>query len=219
MKIKNYINQKMKGLALFIGMGLSSAVAFGQMSGSYTIDATAAASATNFQTWLAFNNAWNAANITGAVTVTVKSSLNIGAVPVTLNANGGSSSTNTLTIDGGSTRMTYTGTNAALRLNGADYVSVKNMVIENTNISTPAGVSLTNQSDYNEFNAVDVFLNGYTGTSSSTFYYAITASTTTGMSNGSAATGTTGQQARSTRFAIVRCIPKRVVQVHTPLWA
>jgi PKD repeat protein len=47
--------------------------------------------------------------------------------------------------------------------------------------------------DYNEFNAVDVFLNGYSGTSSSTFYYAISASTTTANSNGSAATGTTGQ--------------------------
>ena len=163
MKLKNYINQMMRGLVLFIGLGLSS-VASAQMSGSYTIDATAAATATNFQTWLAFNNAWNAANITGPVTVTVKSSLNIGTTPVSLNANGGSSSTNTLVIDGGNTRMTYSGTNAAFRLNGADYVTVKNMVIENTNISTPGGVTITNQSDYNEFNAVDVFLNGYTGT-------------------------------------------------------
>ena len=193
MKLNHYINQKMKSLALFIGLGLSSSVAFSQMSGSYTIDATAAASATNFQTWAAFNTAWNAANIAGPVTVTVKSSLNIGATPVTLNANGGSSSANTLTIDGAATRMTYTGTNAAFRLNGADYVTVKNMVIENTNISTPGGVTITNQSDYNEFNAVDVFLNGYTGTSSSTFYYAISASTTTANSNGSAATGVSGQ--------------------------
>jgi PKD repeat protein len=193
MKIKNYINQKMKALALFIGMGLSSAVAFGQMNGSYTINSAAAASSTNFVSWTTFATAWNAAAITGPVTVDVKSNINIGTAFVTLNANAGSSSTNTLTIDGGSTRMTYTGANAAFRLNGADYVSVKNMVIENTNISSPGGVTLTNQADYNEFNAVDVFLNGYSGTSSATFYYAISASTTTGMSNGSAATGTTGQ--------------------------
>ncbi|MFN5546885.1 MAG: hypothetical protein ACK49W_06580, partial [Bacteroidota bacterium] len=193
MKFKNYINQKMKGLALFIGLGLSSTVSFAQMNGSYTIDASVAASATNYTTWASFATAWNAAAITGPVTVTVKSSLNIGLNAITLNANTGSSATNTLSIDGGNTRMTYTGTNAALRLNGADYVSVKNMVIENTNISTPGGVTLTNQSDYNEFNAVDVFLNGYNGTSSSTFYYAISASTTTANSNGSAATGATGQ--------------------------
>ena len=193
MKFKNYINQKMKGLALFIGLGLSSTVSFAQMNGSYTIDASVAASSTNYTTWASFATAWNAAAITGPVTVTVKSSLNIGLNAITLNANTGSSTTNTLSIDGGNTRMTYTGTNAALRLNGADYVSVKNMVIENTNISSPGGVTLTNQADYNEFNAVDVFLNGYSGTSSSTFYYAISASTTTGMSNGSAATGTTGQ--------------------------
>jgi PKD repeat protein len=193
MKIKNYISQKMKGLALFIGLGLSSTVSFAQMNGSYTIDASVAASATNYTTWASFATAWNAAAITGPVSITVKSNLNLLTTPVTLNANAGSSATNTLSIDGGNTKMTYTGTNAALRLNGADYVSVKNMVIENTNIFTPGGVTLTNQADYNEFNAVDVFLNGYTGTSSSTFYYAITASTATGMSNGSAATGTTGQ--------------------------
>jgi len=42
MKFKNYINQKMKGLALFIGLGLSSTVSFAQMNGSYTIDASVA---------------------------------------------------------------------------------------------------------------------------------------------------------------------------------
>ncbi len=154
MKIKNYINQKMKGLALFIGMGLSSAVAFGQMNGSYTIDAASAASSTNFVSWTTFATAWNAAAITGPVTVTVKSSINIGLNAITLNANTGSSATNTLTIDGGNTRMTYTSTYAALRLNGADYVTVKNMVIENTN-TTPGGIWITNQADYNEINGVN----------------------------------------------------------------
>jgi len=78
MKFKNYMTQKMKSLVLFIGLGLSSAVAFGQMNGSYTIDAAAAASATNFQSWTTFATAWNAAAISGPVTVTVKSSINIG---------------------------------------------------------------------------------------------------------------------------------------------
>ena len=98
MKIRNYMTQKMKSLALFIGLGLSSAVAFGQMSGSYTIDAAAAASATNFQSWTTFATAWNAAAITGPVTVTVKSSINIGVNAITLNANAGSSATNTLSL-------------------------------------------------------------------------------------------------------------------------
>jgi len=91
MKFKNYMTQKMKSLALFIGMGLSSAVAFGQMNGSYTIDATQAASSTNFVSWTTFATAWNAAAITGPVTVDVKSSINIGTAFVTLNANAGSS--------------------------------------------------------------------------------------------------------------------------------
>ncbi|MFN4864012.1 MAG: hypothetical protein ACK5H9_06065, partial [Bacteroidota bacterium] len=91
MKFKNYINQKMKGLALFIGLGLSSTVSFAQMNGSYTIDASVAASSTNYTTWASFATAWNAAAITGPVTVTVKSSLNIGLNAITLNANTGSS--------------------------------------------------------------------------------------------------------------------------------
>ena len=80
----------MKGLALFIGLGLSSTVSFAQMNGSYTIDASVAASSTNYTTWTTFAKAWNAAAITGPVTVDVKSSINIGTAFVTLNANGGS---------------------------------------------------------------------------------------------------------------------------------
>jgi hypothetical protein len=172
MKFKNYMTQKMKSLALFIGMGLSSAVAFGQMSGSYTIDATQAASSTNFVSWTTFATAWNAAAITGPVTVTVKSSINIGLNAITLNANTGSSATNTLTIDGGNTRMTYTSTYAALRLNGADYVTVKNMVIENTN-TTPGGIWITNQADYNEINGVNIFLSNNTSATTGAYYIAM----------------------------------------------
>jgi PKD repeat protein len=192
MKFKNYMTQKMKSLALFIGMGLSSAVAFGQMSGSYTIDASVAASSTNFVSWTTFATAWNAAAITGPVTVTVKSSINIGLNAITLNANTGSSATNTLTIDGGNTRMTYTSTYAALRLNGADYVTVKNMVIENTN-TTPGGIWITNQADYNEINGVNIFLSNNTTATTGAYYIAMSTSVSSPTATGSATTGTTGQ--------------------------
>jgi hypothetical protein len=192
MKFKNYMTQKMKSLALFIGMGLSSAVAFGQMNGSYTIDATQAASSTNFVSWTTFATAWNAAAITGPVTVDVKSSINIGTASVTLNANAGSSSTNTLTINGNSTTMTYTSTYAALRLNGADYVSVSNMTIQNTN-TTPGGIWITNQADYNEINGVNIFLSSNTSATSGAYYIAMSTSVSSPTATGSATTGTTGQ--------------------------
>ena len=172
----------------FLGNNVS-----GQMSGNYTIDPAAAASTTNFTSWTTFATAWNAANIAGPVTVSVKASSNIGLNAITLNANGGSSATNTLTIDGNATTLTFTGANAALRLNGTDYVIVKNMTIENNNASTPGGVWITNQADYNDFNGVNIFLSGYNGTSSATYYYAVSTSLTSAMSNGSLATGATGQ--------------------------
>ena len=172
----------------FLGNNVS-----GQMSGNYTIDPAAAASTTNFTSWTTFAAAWNAASITGPVTVSVKANSNIGLNAITLNANGGSSATNTLTIDGNTTTLTYTGANAALRLNGTDYVIVNNMTIENSNASTPGGVWITNQADFNDFNGVNIFLSGYNGTSSATYYYAVSTSLTSAMSNGSLATGTTGQ--------------------------
>ncbi|MCX8485523.1 MAG: hypothetical protein ORO02_10005, partial [Bacteroidia bacterium] len=192
MKIKNYMTQKMKSLVLFIGMGLSSAVAFGQMSGSYTIDATQAASSTNFVSWTTFATAWNAAAITGPVTVDVKSSINIGTAFVTLSANAGSSATNTLTINGNSTTMTYTSTYAALRLNGVDYMTLKNMTIENNN-TTPGGIWITNQSDYNTISGLNIYLSANTTATTGAYYVAMSTSVSSPTSTGSAATGTTGQ--------------------------
>ena len=185
--------KNLKSVFLILATVFYSIVGYSQMSGSYTIDPAAAATASNFTSWTNFATAWNAANITGPVTVSVKASTNIGLNAITLNANGGSSSTNTLTIDGNATTLTYTGTNAALRLNGADYVIVKNMTIENNNTTSPGGVWITNQADYNDFNGVHIYLSAYSGTSSATYYYAISTSLTSAMSNASLTTGTLGQ--------------------------
>jgi len=185
--------KNLKSVFLILATVFYSIVGYSQMNGSYTIDPAAAATASNFTSWTNFATAWNAANITGPVTVSVKASTNIGLNAITLNANGGSSSTNTLTIDGNATTLTYTGSNAALRLNGADYVIVKNMTIENNNTTSPGGVWITNQADYNDFNGVHIYLSAYSGTSSATYYYAISTSLTSAMSNASLTTGTLGQ--------------------------
>ena len=78
MKLNNYMKQKLKGAMLLISLGLSSVSAFAQMSGSYTIDPAAAATATNFTSWTSFATSFNAASIAGPVTVNVKASTNIG---------------------------------------------------------------------------------------------------------------------------------------------
>ena len=75
--------------------------------------------------------------------------------PITINANTGANSTNTLTIKPASgVTATITGSNstALIRLNGADYViidgsnngtSSRNLTINNTNTSTPTGVLIS----------------------------------------------------------------------------
>ncbi len=189
--IKNILKaskDKMFLLAMVLGMTSLNA----QMSGSYTIDASAAASSTNFVSWTTFATAFNAAAITGPVTVDVKSSINIGTAFVTLNANAGSSSTNTLTINGNNTTMTYTSTYAAIRLNGADYVTIKNMTIENNN-TTPGAIWITNQSDYNTIDNVTMYLSANTSATSGAYYVSMSTSVSSPTSTGSAATGTTGQ--------------------------
>jgi len=175
-------------LAMMLGITSASA----QMNGSYTIDATQAASSTNFVSWATFATAFNAAAITGPVTVDVKSNLNIGAAFVTLNANAGSSSTNTLTINGNNTTMTYASTYAALRLNGVDYATIKNMTIEN-NTTTPGAIWITNQADYNTIDNVTMYLSANTTATTGAYYVAMSTSVSSPTATGSAATGTTGQ--------------------------
>ena len=81
--IKNILKaSKDKMFLLAMVLGITSVNA--QMSGSYTIDASAAASSTNFVSWTTFATAFNAAAITGPVTVDVKSSINIGTAFITL---------------------------------------------------------------------------------------------------------------------------------------
>ena len=98
-----------KSLLLLILLTLCSK-AKAQMSGAYTIDTTAAASATNFKNWYSFYRSLQGASrsdgglpyvggITASVTVTVKSS-NTEANAVQFPSISGSSSSKTITIDG-----------------------------------------------------------------------------------------------------------------------
>jgi len=188
MKLRNYIKSAIRG-----GM-LLTALVFGgqlqaQLNGTYTINSAALTGGTNFQTWTAFATAFNAAAITGPVTVNVLTDELNTAAAIQLNNNTGSSATNTVTINGGNKKLQGASalTYAVLRFNGADYVSVKNLIIENTNASTPGGIWITNNANYNEINGCEISFTTYAGTSSLTYYIAMSTSVSSPTAAGSSA--------------------------------
>jgi len=88
--------------------------------------------------------------VSAAVSVTVKSNVTTTTQSV-FGAISGASSTNTITIDGGSFVLSYGGSYEAISFTGADYVTIKNATIRNTTTGAYAAIlRLTSGSDYNK---------------------------------------------------------------------
>ncbi|MFN5681424.1 MAG: hypothetical protein ACK46H_03565 [Bacteroidota bacterium] len=113
-------------------------VANAQLSGSYTINSASATSGTNFNNWRDLGSALSTSGVNGAVTVTVQTDVTA-SLPAVFAAISGASSTNTITIDGGSKMFTYSGTYEAISFTGADYVTIKNATIRNSATGAYAG--------------------------------------------------------------------------------
>ncbi|MEK0439591.1 MAG: hypothetical protein RLZZ504_507, partial [Bacteroidota bacterium] len=92
-------------------------VANAQLSGSYTINSASATSGTNFNNWYDLAASLTTNGVKGAVTVTVQTDITSASQPV-FGAISGASSTNTITIDGGSKIYTYSGSYEAISFNG-----------------------------------------------------------------------------------------------------
>ncbi|MFY7850081.1 MAG: hypothetical protein ACOVSS_13500, partial [Bacteroidia bacterium] len=133
--------------------------------GNFTINNGNAASSTNFRNWLSFSQAlqnatrndggplFGGAGISSAIVVDVQSSLTE-SVPVEFPAITGSSSTNTITINGGNNSVSFattstTGNKPVIRFSGGDFFRLRNLVIQNTGTVSPWGVHFYNQSNNN----------------------------------------------------------------------
>jgi len=131
------------------------------LSGSYTINPTGAG-ARNYTSFSAAVTALSAAGITGPVTFDVAAGTY--NEQVTIPPILGASAVNTITFDGGtgnaSTRtLTYATPNQydyVVRLNGADYIVLKNLSIVSTGATYGYGIHLTNQADHNEISNCNV---------------------------------------------------------------
>ena len=133
----------------------------GLMGGTYTIDSAVATGGTNFQT---FTDAVSAmqCGILGPVVFNVTPA--IYNEQITLPSSIGSSASNTVTFNGNGATLTKNitaiGSNyATLRLNGADYITFKNLNIVAQGSTYGFAVHLSNGADWNTFDSCTITAN------------------------------------------------------------
>ncbi|MBK9800764.1 MAG: right-handed parallel beta-helix repeat-containing protein [Bacteroidetes bacterium] len=126
-----------------------------QMSGAYTVNALAAASSTNFQSFTALANQLNCGGISGPVVVTVSPGSGPYNEQIQLSQIIGSSAVNTISINGNGQTIIFNSTNSSLpstlELNGTDYLTVDNLVVEATGATYALACHLWNQANNNTF--------------------------------------------------------------------
>ena len=187
-------------LVLLLVLGWSNA-AKATLSGTYTINGGAPASATNYLTvssaisdlmsgTRADGGTPNGAGVAGPVVLRIVAGSGPYNEQITIGAIAGASAVNTIRITGGPTRETiqFTGTTTAdrqvIKLNGASYIHLDSLTILNNDPTNGFGVHLTNNSDNNSITNSIITVNN-TSTSSNFAGIAISgASATTLGDNG-----------------------------------
>src|SRR5690606_10405238 len=126
--------------------------------GTYTINSAAATGGTNFNN---FTDAVNAIScgIAGPVTFNVATGSGPYNEQVTIPAIATTSSTNTITFNGNGATLTYASTNtnerACMKLDGADYITINNLVVAPTG-TYGFGIQLLNDADNNTINGCTI---------------------------------------------------------------
>ena len=150
---KNYKRNwlfKFKSLAL-CGSMLFAGSAMAQMSGNYTINARSAASSTNFTSFNALSDSLTNQGVSGAVTVDVVSGSGPYSEYVVFGDVSGSSSTNTITLNGNGEKITHAGSSsqsATVMFSDADHFVFDDMIVENTGTSYARCIQIRDESTY-----------------------------------------------------------------------
>ncbi len=135
------------GLLLLAGLEAQAQA----LSGAYTINNALPTAGTNFATFSEVANRLSLSGVTGPVTIAVSGGpyteqLSLGVIS-------GSSATNTVVINGGGSTLQFASANtnqrAVVTLNGADYVTINNLVINATGGTYGYGIQLTSNADNN----------------------------------------------------------------------
>jgi hypothetical protein len=128
------------------------------LSGTYTIGG----GASDYPSVVAAATDLANCGINGPVTFNIAAGTYTGAVVIPNVV--GSSAVNTITFNGAGTSATTishdgTGKYSTIQLNGADYVTFKNLTIANTGVANAWGVHLWNSADYNTIDSCIINLN------------------------------------------------------------
>ncbi len=124
------------------------------LSGTYTINQNAVASATNYTSFQAFFDDLECGGVSGPVTVNVVSGTGPYVEQVVATDISGVSSVNTITINGNGNTLEHDGTGtirSTLTLDGTDWLTIDNLVIETNGLSQGWTLHLTNNADHNTF--------------------------------------------------------------------
>ncbi|MBH8558806.1 beta strand repeat-containing protein [Hymenobacter negativus] len=182
------------GLSLVTLLGARAQTA---LSGAYTINNAQATAGTNFASFTDAAAALNTNGVSGPVTITVSGG------PYTeqfsLNQLAGSSAANRVTINGGGRTIQFGSNTSAQRavvtLNGADYVTINNLLVDATVGGTSTatygwGVQLLNNSDNNVLSNCTVTATTAAASTSTNFAGIVSNASTTSLTG----TGTTASQ-------------------------
>ena len=184
---KNWLFNR-KTVATLVALFFTAGMAMAQYAGTLTVDSSSAPSATNFQSFNDLADSLETYGVNGAVDV------NVTAAPggtyngsVTFNEIFGTSSTNTITIHGNGAKISADTTASIIELNGADYMTFDDLVVENT-ATSGTGIRcfwIHNSSDYTTVENCELISSGYTSPSSSSSGYVVFSnSATSGFSSG-----------------------------------
>lgn len=123
------------------------------MAGSYTINKSISASTTNYTSFQSFFNALGANGVNGNVNVEVVSGSGPYIEQVTVPIISGSSSTSKITLNGNNEILRFSASinnrKHTLKIDGTDYLTIKNLHIEATGDTNAWAVHYTNGAEYN----------------------------------------------------------------------
>ncbi len=181
--IKNYNKKTRLGLLKTGVFGMFLAVsgwASAQISGTVTLGTGG-----TYSDWGALASAISTNGVSGALTVNVISDVTTSStVTFTQNSSNPTSSTKSITINGGGYKLSSSATNAAIVLSGMDYMTIDNVVIQKTGTGTTQfGVIFTAGADYNTISKCTIEYTALTsGSTAGGAYVAFTNSTSSATS-------------------------------------
>src|SRR6056300_254255 len=168
--IKNYINNNilkaMKVLCLG-GLMAFSSTAYSQLSGTKTLGTGG-----DYTSWSSLASAIRTSGVNGKLTVTMLNDMSLGGSRVTFQnpSSKKPTSTNQIVIDGNGKKLTYTGYDAAIVLNGVSYLTIEDLKLEHTrNASDNKGIQFMGNAQYNTIDGCTISFPNQTSSTTSTF--------------------------------------------------